>query len=234
MSTGVDGRYFSGDVGGKLATLRDGLGSMFDTQGLIADRFDSCLVASESFRPALDNFRISTVDSLMAAIEPVSSISDWFGTDSLSVATGFDSVGSSLVEQMADSFDRLGLTATGSLGAQLSSISESFAESVNTPVAMLSNSIPGADLKLTNYEVPLAVNPLLEPMLDLAETNLQMHRRLEEMTVSNREIRDEVMSLREWQAESDKGAQRWTRREIGIAFLGLLVAVATIVQQTLM
>lgn len=235
------------------------LGSPFDGGSFAATFAEQSPISSamwEAVRPNLESFQRVASESYAMAMEPFGSFSAWAGTSNLSALAGMNLADSSAAARLADSldftsslalseasnqawvemsgiaatFDRVSLEAFGPLHAQLTSFEESFASSIPVPESLVSGvHFPSAPLHLTKFAVPIAVNPLLDPMIGLAATNVEMHRRLQEMTVLNREIRDEVASLREWQAESDKGAERWTRREVGIAFVALLVSIAAIV-----
>lgn len=136
------------------------------------------------------------------------------------------------LSRMSAMFEQMSMSANTALADQLAGfngIADMFSTKDWSRSVLKGFDVPGYGAELPALDFPIPVNPLLETTIELAETNAEMHRRLEEMTALNREIRDEVSSLRQWQAESDKGAERWSRREVTIAFVAMLVSVAALV-----
>ncbi|MCU1359763.1 MAG: hypothetical protein JWN99_1052 [Ilumatobacteraceae bacterium] len=119
--------------------------------------------------------------------------------------------------------------------AEYSKLADVFADWVPPESMLKSFEVPESRLRMPVLDFPVG-NPLLETTIELAETNAEMHRRLEEITALNRGLLDEMAAMRQHQAEADlrhaeseKHARRWTKGEVVIAFVALVVAIAGLV-----
>jgi hypothetical protein len=242
----MDDRHnYDDDVAAKLGEAMRGihmdLGSTISSAlGDSLAGFDDVFKSiTASWQAQFDGVRMAAAESVAAALKPTQALTGWAESINRTSLAGLELAGASAVTELAKSidfssgrafkelaglnstFDLVRASAFGSVADQLGSLDRLF-PSHELPASIL------ADFPLPDIEFDLIGNPLLAPMLELTETNTGMHRRLEEMTAVNREIRDQMAGLRQWQAESDKGAERWSKREVGIAFVALLVSVAAL------